>query len=399
MDSTINRIFNPDSIPAEYMSKLRVEIMQDMVRDGANEASVKLQSEIMAAEKVDPVLQFCMKLIVETWLISHGYRMIQDASINSSIRKQLEEQNRRKNAGVFAKIGDILSGKSEKTRTELIEQNEALAAINESLKNDNAKLELDKVEARRQATEIVIQASQSASEITSLSTKTADDLLFKTRREVARLVREAEDEVSSKKLIISRLQSEIRQKRQIAGEFDANLDVVEVFNRINAMSEQQIRDEILDQIDSIKFELQKVINSKERSITFRREVVCTILDGYGKYVLGNLDKYETQFGPEKRSLLMPCIIMELTKAIKDNRNIDLINITPGYYPGTDVSFSVSFFGRFLRPLVATEHPLQNLVTDFDETFRSFIIAKGDLSDIAIKKMLKRSLEISKPSDK
>lgn len=396
--SVYQDIFDPSIIPDWYKKQLRAEIMQDMVRDGANEASIKICSEIQEAETADPVYQFCMKLVVESWLISHGYRMIPDGSVSASIRVQIEQQMKRRNASVFIRIFDAISQTGEKTRTQLIEENEALAAFNEALKTESAQIKLDNAGARAQAAGIVNTASEKSTQIISGATTKAESILSKSRKESNELITNAQvqaqeiigsamrdkerivNEINTLKDLLRRHTVEVEQKQNLLVELNANPELVEAYRNLNN-SDQQILDEIRNQIAKIKYDFSNIPDGYYNSVPDKTkvEVILQSLLGFREHILENLCAYEDVMGSKKRVLLMPSLIIELKKAAG---NIVTINVGR-------TAFSKTFFSRFLRHLERESVTPERLLRSFTAVYDPFLasdasIANKELADVFAK---------------
>ncbi|QQS22970.1 hypothetical protein IPM19_00135 [bacterium] len=369
--------FDPATIPQSYLRQLRIEIIQEIVRDGANEASIKLRSEMTEAENSDPVLQFVMKLIVESWLISHGYRMIPDGSVSSSIRLQMEQQAKRRNSSMWVRVIDAIRETGEKTRTELIEQNEALAAINEALKTENSRLELDNAASRAQAAGIINTASEKSTDIIANATEKADSILSKTRKESSAIISTAQS--SSQQLVAGAMQNrqmileeitrledkllnlkaEVGQKQNILSDLDANPEVVAVYQRLNS-NDSGIKDVIMSQIEKIKYDFQNIPDgyySAPRNLeSIKLKVVLVSLYGFQQNILMKLCEYETIHGAAKRVLLMPSIITGLAKASGSYATLRVGKAT----------FSKTVFSRSLRCLLDENQSPNELLLRFND---------------------------------
>lgn len=379
---TAKETFRPEMVPQWYINKLKIEILHEMVKDGANDASVKLDSQIREAEKRDPVLHFVAKIYVETWLLTNGYCMIPDASRNASIRQEMEAQRKRgKKTGFLVRLGDAISGHTEKTRTEIIEQTDALMLLNETLKTENQELEILNSEERARAADTHSKSIVESKEMLSNTAQECGKMLLSTKAEQAKLQEEADEKLEKARLKLQNMEREIETKEVIRKELDSNLGVQQVYQKLHADSETVIRLEITNCIQS----LGSMVKSRNKDHSYpdtNRSVLGRALRLFRSHILENLLKVENTYGTEKMNLMVPGVVMELEREAGDSY----------FWVSKSSTFRVSFFTEYLARLKRPNMTITSLIKLINDTYGPLMQSSSSVSDEQMDKMLGTKIE-------
>lgn len=340
-------IDHPEELPKRIKDAVRMEVIQDLIRDDANESSLQISSEIESAEKANPVQKFVTKILVESWLLSHGYRMVEDKSISASSRQLESQQNKIKSQGFFKKLAAAFAGFDEKTRTELDEQLEILALHNQSLKTENNALEsknaalIEKIDhmmsgANERAEKMLSEAKWEANQIIIIAKKDASV----TQQEVASKLQDFKKEIEDtkaafavKKVILERqlseLQLEITKKQEIKAQLDANPQIFDAFERQYEVDRERLEKLIDSGIDAIADRWPEILSEEKDVGPVLKDFTYVLLD-FRDLILDPLAKYEDKFGNEKRSNLVHSIIPKLNSLFRDyEKDLELGTVKKG----------------------------------------------------------------------
>lgn len=328
---------------------IRMELIQDLIRDDANNSLLMIKSQIEVAEKTDPIQPFVTKNLVETWLLSKGYRMILDDGISASIRHERERQHKIKNAGLLKRFAAALAGYDHKTRTELDERFEALAAINEVLHRENDALEVKKNGQVKEIEAIISDASLKAESILNNANESSRLMIADAKKEVMQAQRQ-----------LDLLKLELSRKLAIKSEMDTMPNLVEIYQKSNDAERQRLEGRINIGIENIKFKWDCLVTY---AYDANRVLVAQMLTFYKEMILDSLVEYDQKFGREARARLVPVVIRGLYAFFRGSQKTLRLSADPD-----PVLFFTAFLTDYLEPLLDEDTNISEFILTYESTF-------------------------------